>query len=234
MLTQLKVQVFRILRHGGLWLIRKAKFEESPAIPSLAGDRDIENSWVLAEIGHGPGEALDFGCGRNSLGLTVARRGYNVTVIDLEPVWWPYIMPNFHFIQGDLFKANFIPQSFDLIINCSTVEHIGLAGRYGITENREDGDLEAMSYLWNITKPNGTMILTIPVGQDAVFAPLHRVYGRERLPRLLERWEVKRKEYWAKDSQNRWILADESTALGWKSSSACYGLGLFVLQRRLD
>lgn len=218
--------------------MRMGEPAESPPTPNLAGDRDIENSCILAEMGHGPGEALDFGCGRSSLGLVAARRGYNVAAIDLEPVWWSYIVPNLRFVQGDLLKIEFPPQSFDLVINCSTVEHVGLSGRYGVSENRHDGDLEAMARLRGLMKSGGMMLLTIPVGQDAVFAPLHRVYGGKRLPQLIEGYKVKREAFWVKDNQNRWMMCDKETALNFKASSRSwdplwnvYALGCFVLRR---
>lgn len=207
--------------------------EGPPLTPNLAGDREIENSWILAEMGQGPGEALDFGCGGSGLGLVAARRGYKVTAIDLEPVWWPYVVLNLRFIKGDLMKIKFPPQCFDLIINCSTVEHIGLAGRYGVSESHRDGDFEAMERLRRLMKPGGVMLLTIPVGQDAVFAPLHRVYGVKRLPQLLERLSIDKKEYWVKDDQNRWIRADESLAFDQKPSLTYYGVGLFVLRHEI-
>jgi 2-polyprenyl-3-methyl-5-hydroxy-6-metoxy-1,4-benzoquinol methylase len=105
-----------------------------PPVPNLKGDRDIEYSWIAANMPEGPGEALDFGSGPSYMGLIAVRKGFNVTAVDLEPVKWFYKHPNFKFIQGDIFKLEFPPAHFDLIINCSTIEHVGLPGRYGITE----------------------------------------------------------------------------------------------------
>ena len=125
----------------------------------------------------------------------------------------------------------FPPEHFDVIINCSSVEHVGLVGRYGTTTARPDGDLQAMAILKTLTRRGGQMLMTIPVGRDRVFQPLHRVYGTQRLPRLLAGWEVMRDEYWAKDEQNRWIRVSKDTALNVESVRWYYGLGLFVLRR---
>mgnify|MGYP001767288543 CR=1 FL=1 len=108
-------------------------------IPNLAGDRDIEWSWILSQMPSGPGEALDFGPGGSFLGLTAAQRGFRVTAIDIAPVKWLYTHPNLKFIQGDILKLSLPKNNFDLVINCSTVEHVGLAGRYGVTEGNADG-----------------------------------------------------------------------------------------------
>ncbi|MFZ8805620.1 MAG: DUF268 domain-containing protein, partial [Candidatus Calescibacterium sp.] len=98
--------------------------------------------------------------------------------------------------------------------------------------DRPDGDIEAMKILKIILKPGGKMLLTIPVGQDNVFKPLHRVYGKERLPRLLEGWEILKEEYWIKDKEGYWICVDKETALGREiTHPSLYGLGLFVLQK---
>ena len=34
----------------------------------------------------------------------------------------------------------------------------------------------------------GTVLLSLPIGQDAVVYNLQRIYGRQRLPYLLQRW----------------------------------------------
>jgi len=186
----------------------------------------------------GPGEALDFGTGGSHLALMAAQRDFNVTAVDLEPVQWPYVHPRLRFIQGDILKLPLPREHFDLVINCSTVEHVGLVGRYGVTENRPDGDLEAMAHLQGLMKPGGVMLLTVPVGQDAVFAPLCRVYGRERLPRLLDGYIVEKEAFWVKDQENCWVQADKETALSFQASAGSwdplqnvYALGCFVLRK---
>lgn len=210
----------------------------APTILNLLGDRDVEWSWISAQMPWGPGEALDFGAGASYLGLIAAQRGFNVTAVDLECVQWAYAHPGLRFIQGDILKLPLPREHFDLVINCSTVEHVGLAGRYGVTENRPDGDLEAMARLRELMKPGGVMLLTIPVGQDAVFAPLCRVYGKERLPRLLEGYRVEKEVYWVKDQDNRWRQTDKETALNFQASAGSwdplqniYALGCFVLRK---
>jgi SAM-dependent methyltransferase len=201
-----------------------------PPAPNIRGDRDVEYSWLGVNMPDGPGEALDFGCGPGWGGFLAARKGFNVTAIDLGEVSWFYVHPRLKFVRGDIFKLKFAPQQFDLVINCSTVEHVGLKGRYGVVEQRPDGDIEAMVILSNVLRRDGIMLLTIPVGADRVFYPLHRVYGRNRLPKLLEKYEVLNKEFWVKDGLNKWVEVDESSALAKEPVAHCYGLGLFVLR----
>ncbi len=220
--------VFKVGAPLFVWSSKMMK--ESLPTPNLEGDRDVEWSWVLSHLGNGSGDALDFGCGNSLLSFIAARRGYNVTAIDLQPIDWPYALPNMRFIRGDILKCNFPKSSFDIIINCSSIEHVGLSGRYRAEDN-PDGDIKAMSLMCELLRPDGTMLLTIPVGRDAVFMPLHRVYGRERLPKLLNQWIIQKKEFWVKNDQNRWVTVEEPVAFGREPTKYCYGLGCFVLRR---
>ena len=205
---------------------------------NLLGDRDIEWTWVASQLPTGAGEALDFGNGGSALGLMAANRGFNVTAVDLGAVEWPYLHPKLRFIQGDILKLELPSNCYDLVINCSTIEHVGLVGRYDVTEDFPDGDLEAMVRLRELMKVGATMLLTIPVGQDAVFPPMCRVYGEKRLPRLLDSFVVRTEVFWVKDDQNRWVLSDRVKALQFPASAGSWdalknvtALGCFVLRR---
>jgi hypothetical protein len=74
----------------------------------------------------------------------------------------------------------------------------------------------------------GRHILTIPVGRDLIAAPQHRVYGEERLPRLLEHYEIAEQQFWRKDGAH-WRQCERSDALATEGSASFYSLGLFVL-----
>jgi SAM-dependent methyltransferase len=202
---------------------------------NLKGDRDIEWSWIASQIPQNNcGTALDFGCGPSYMGLIAARKGFDVTAVDIQTQKIPYVHKNFKFIQGDVLNQ-FSNEQFDLIINSSTIEHVGLAGRYGEIINRPDGDLEVMRKLYTLLKKGGLMLLTIPVGHDIIFYPLCRVYGRNRLPQLVDKYVIEKEEYWVKDRQNRWVLSSKQTALNfqakWDSKEKVYALGLFVLRQ---
>lgn len=206
-------------------------------VPNLSGDRDIEWSWVSAHIPDGPGKALDFGAGPSFLGLIAAQRRFEVTAVDLLPCRWEYTHPNLIFIQGDLLKVNLPEKFYDLIINCSTVEHVGLGDRYGNAEKGADGDLEAMSCLRSLMKPQSLMLLTVPAGRDCVYPALHRVYGHERLPKLIDGYLVEKEAYWIKDDNNKWQLTTKDAALKFESSAGSwnplkniYALACFVLR----
>jgi SAM-dependent methyltransferase len=202
------------------------------------GDRDIEYSYIASRLPQGPGEALDFGSAFANLSLHAIQRGWNVTGVDLlpHPIYWKH--PGFRFVQGDFLQLEFPAGSFDLILNCSAVEHVGLPGRYDLKAPETDGDLAAMKKMLQLLKPGGMMLLTIPVGQDAVIAPLHRVYGANRLPKLLEGYDVTEKLFWVKNAENVWLQAEQSAAFAYiptsdgEDTSRCsYALGCLTLRK---
>lgn len=205
---------------------------------NLQGDRDIEWSFIAAHLPDGPGEALDFGSGGSQLSLTAAFRGFRVTAFDRQSYPLPYAHPGLRVQLGDILETSLPADHYDLVMNCSTVEHVGLAGRYGASDPRPDGDLEAMAILRSVMKPGGRMLLTVPVGRDAVFRPMCRVYGAERLPRLLEGFTRVHEEYWTKREGNAWVPCDAAEALASETHAGAddpmqnfYCLGLLVLDR---
>lgn len=221
----------RILRRLEPHLLQVYRKLLQPPPPNLEGDRYVEYSWIAANIPNGSGQALDFGCGFSWMGLLAARRGFKVTALDLREIKWSYLFPGLEFKKGNLFDIIDELPTMDLIICCSTIEHIGLLKRYGGEDNKSCTDLETMELLYKLLRPESTMLLTLPIGRDSVFYPLHRVYGGKCLPKLLDGWKIIKKEYWIKDKFNRWIISQEEIALNKEPSQYCYGLGLFVLKK---
>lgn len=204
----------------------------------LRGDRDVEWSYIAAQLPRGPGEALDFGCGGGNLTLMAAQSGFHVTALDLAPHFFFWNHDGVSVVKGDLLSLDLPENYFDVIINCSSIEHVGLVGRYGVAEKRDDGDLNAMKRMRELMKPGAIMLLTIPCGRDAVFAPLHRVYGGQRLPLLLSGFELQKETYWKKARDNRWQRTSREEALDYQPTAdfenvaACtYALACFVLKK---
>jgi len=219
----------RLLRAGGWGLIKAA--ERFQTGPGLAGDRTIEWAWVLGRLRRDPGRVLDFGTGTGFVALAAAFAGHEVVAVDLEPCAFEFKGASITYRQGDFNELAFEPRSFDQVLNCSTIEHVGLEGRYGSPAD-PDGDLRAMEKLASLLRPDGDMVLTLPVGVDGVFSPYHRVYGEERLPRLLERFTVRDEAWWAKLDGKAWQPTTRDAALAVQGSSSYYALGLLVVTPR--
>jgi len=74
----------------------------------------------------------------------------------------------------------------DFGFSFSSFEHDGL-GRYGDHIN-PDGDLSAMLHAKKLIKKGGIMFLGVPLGCDCIVWNAHRIYGKARLPLLLNGW----------------------------------------------
>ncbi len=224
--------------HNALRSTKRSLAAPNSAAINLAGDRDIEYAFIASRLPQGPGEALDFGSAFANLSLHAIYRGWRVTGVDLLPyhIYWKH--PNFRFVQGDFLQLEFPAAAFELILNCSAVEHVGLPGRYELDKPETDGDLAAMKKMLALLTPGGLMLLTIPVGRDAVIAPLHRVYGGNRLPKLLDGFEIQEQCYWTKDNANNWHPSTRDAALAFVPTGdgsdplqCSYALGCFILKK---
>lgn len=100
----------------------------------------------------------------------------------------PQLVPPHSFAHLTLFRSGTRRPTFDLVVSISNFEHDGL-GRYGDPID-PNGDMRAMSEMQALVKPNGFLILGVPVARDAVVWNAHRLYGRVRLPLLLRGWSI--------------------------------------------
>src|SRR5260370_13223812 len=118
--------------------------EQAGSAINLSGDREIEWSFIITRLSRGPGEVLDFGASFGNLSIAAAQRGFHVLALDLAEERFPWKHPTVEFMQSDLLKADLPERYFDYVLNCSSVEHVGLQGRYGVEREETDADLKAM------------------------------------------------------------------------------------------
>jgi SAM-dependent methyltransferase len=220
-----------------LFIPSKTPTPEPPPLVDLSGDREIEWAYIASRLPVGSGSVLDFGAGCGTLSMHSVQKGYQVLALDLEETPFHWSHPNLKRVRGDLLKLDLPEMSFDYIMNCSTVEHVGLTGRYGVSVEETDGDLDAMRKLHRLLKPSGKMLMTVPCGQDSVVVPWHRVYGEKRLPELLKRYQIEEQCYWMKQSDNCWHPANRESAFCYvptshptKATWCSYALACFVLR----
>lgn len=195
-----------------------------PPPPNELGVRDVEYSFIAANIPPGPGIVIDYGCGKSWMPLLAVRKGHKVIGVDItDPKWY--------YSHQELTFSSFLPdwkEKVSLVINCSVIEHIGL-GRYG-DPLEVDGDLRVMEELRRLLDSTGLMLMTTPIGKDKVVPGVHRIYGEARLSLLLENWKIVKEEYWIKDALNKWIEVPKEKALLTEGSDHHYSIGLFVLR----
>ncbi len=192
----------------------------------LEGEKLIDWGWICTNLPSGPKRALEIGPGKSPIIPAMLAMGYEVTAVDssADPT---SVVDGFRFVRGD-FNDFPCDQKFDVIIVCSVVEHLGLAGRYN-SESDPDGDLKAMRRIQVLLEPSGKVLLTIPVGRDVIHEPWHRVYGRQRLPRLLEGFKIVQSRFLQKKPGSAWYATTQEEALDTPVDIRRYALGEMVL-----
>lgn len=117
--------------------------------------------------------------------VCLAFGGSHCTTIDFQPITIPKYD---RYTTMTLAEYDKNPSQFDAAISISSFEHDGL-GRYG-DPLRPNGDLEMMKKMKCVIKPGGILYLSVPIALDKVVWNMHRIYGRIRLPLLLEHWKL--------------------------------------------
>ena len=206
-----------------------------------SGSDQLGHAWFMTKLKNLVGKTiLDFGSGSEAgFGRILARHGFNVICVDIQPPRLPERLPNLHYMQGnflDIFPetsvgivgddskwADILPFGVDIIVNLSSIEHAGLVGRYG-SKDDPDQDLKVMKIMRNYINPDGFHLLHIPIGIDNTIGFYHRIYGEKRLPKLLEGWEIEEEAYWRKNDDNIYVQTDKETCL---KEKATYPISLF-------
>ncbi len=220
------------IQRAGYRIVRFGQKYESNAPLNLGGDRDLEWSWAVAQTPVGTKKILDVGPGNSMIPVALSFVSDEVIALDINKPDVQYGVKNIKHVLGDVMNPPDDLGKFDVIINCSTIEHVGLPGRYG-SKDEKNGDLIGMEQLSQLMHSESKMILTIPVGLDGVFLPNHRVYGNERLPQLLQNFEIEKERYFEKTETKRfWHETTKSNALSTQGSLSFYSIGLYVLKKR--
>jgi len=205
---------------------------------TLNDDRTVEYGWVRNNLLPGTGLVLDVGTPQGYPTPQMAvEKGWRVIAVDLMAQ--NVVGEHVEYRQGNIVTME-IKERFDYVLNISSVEHFGLAGRYTVERGDSDADLKAMAKIKTLMNVGAQMLLTVPVGVDEVVHPLHRVYGHERLPRLLEGYEVIRREFYAKRNDvDTYVVVGKNEALSTpprytdplteSAQDHYYALGCFVL-----
>ena len=172
--------------------------------------RMIEYSFVIGKLASlARGKVLDVGCVArlNFLPATLASIGWEVYGIDVRQ--FKFKFPNFYFVLGDITKTDFPDNFFDAVSAVSTLEHIGLGGRYGISKDDPEGDARAVREIRRILRRDGRLLVTLPCGKEARQTTFNRVYSRDSLEELFANWEIKDKAFYTQDNEGFWVPVAE-------------------------
>ncbi len=187
---------------------------EASAEAALPDVRMIEYAFVIQKLDSIPkGKVLDVGCTArlNYLPAALASLGWEVWGIDLRVFKFKH--SSFHFILGDIRDTSFPDNFFDAAYAVSTIEHIGLSGRYGITREDLEGDSKAVREIARMLSPGGTLLCTVPYGREAkIIRPVHRVYDKSSLEKLFHDWVMKDEIYYLRKSDAYWVPLSKDDA----------------------
>ena len=194
-----------------LWLNPAITIEHGEGSVTLGtvNERIVEVPFALRALGRVPPgcRILDFGSSENSLALSLATLGYEVTALDLRP--YPFEHPSLRSVTSRLEDWDAPAGSFDAILSVSTLEHVGL-GWYGEPQGQSDADRRALSRLGELLAPEGILVLTVPYGAASVDS-VQRRYDRDSLAALLEGWEVLDRAIVERKDDRTWRPVEEST-----------------------
>jgi SAM-dependent methyltransferase len=181
------------------------------SLPSEIPERMVEVPFVFRELAITEGTVLDVGCTSpyNTLPLLLAEIGFDVYGLDVRE--FKVRHRNFKFVKGDIRKTNFPDSYFDRVLAISSIEHVGLAGRYTAVQD-DHGDRRAILEITRILKQGGRLLMTVPFGRAKIVGSSHRVYDAATLSSLLSGLEVVKKEFYVKDRSGYWIECRENVA----------------------
>jgi 2-polyprenyl-3-methyl-5-hydroxy-6-metoxy-1,4-benzoquinol methylase len=111
---------------------------------------------------------LDIGCGRGSMLVRMAERGYQGVGIDLQPICVEISRRRTAGSGVEVRKGDFgdLHESFDLIIVISVLEHI-------------EDDRAALRKIWKLLNPKGYFLFRVP-GDIRLFGDRDIAYGHYR------------------------------------------------------
>jgi 2-polyprenyl-3-methyl-5-hydroxy-6-metoxy-1,4-benzoquinol methylase len=169
------------------------------------------------------GRILDLGCMESALPLFLAGLGFQVTGFDFRQ--YPYRVPNFKFVQGDILEMPFEKGAFDAVTCVSTIEHIGI-GFYSDPKDVLSSDTKGMQEIKRVLRPGGLLILTVPFGKSFINNQ-QRIYDQHGLDKLLAGFSVNKIKYFkntqAVNGNNYWeeIRHDQAESLCYTSGTEC-------------
>jgi ubiquinone/menaquinone biosynthesis C-methylase UbiE len=229
----IKQKIYNLIAMSGiktLMFIFPEYFGHDPVAPS---DRYVECPFALKNLPVPPARVLDVGCAGSFFPLILSSIGYDTYAVDIRnySILNRLEYKNFHFFKESIIKTSFPENYFDAVCAISTIEHIGLSGRYGAKEDN-DGDEKALKEMTRIVKPGGTILLTIPFGRAKIIRPFTKIYDSALVSKLTSGLLLETEEYYKQDSHEDWYKCGKEEAETTESNIYKFVLCLLRLKKQ--
>lgn len=208
-----KEKIYRTLSAAGIKVFQKMFPDQFGKEPLKPTDRYVEYPFIVRNLPRPPARILDVGSAGSYFPLLLAGFGYQVEGLDVREyaITNRLSFPDFKFSKGDIRKCVIADNVFDAVISTSTVEHIGLSGRYGADEDM-DGDRKALAQMRRVVKPGGAVIITVPFGRAKIIRPDCRVYDFAWLTRIEAGFTLSKEAYYLQDDAGDWYECSRTEA----------------------
>lgn len=156
-------------------------------------ERAVEYSWLFSKISISEQSVVDVGSVLNFAYLlkNSKLKRKSLTITTLAPEKKSYPGPNISYLYEDFRSTTLPAETFDLTICLSTLEHVGLDNTQHYTQNTDFAENSTNSYtdfvlnLRKITKPGGTVLLSMPFGEYKNHGWL-QVFNQEMVNEVLD------------------------------------------------
>ena len=195
----MKEKLYNLIADSGIWFLYKFFPEYFAKEPLRPTDRYYEYPWALKHIHRytKPAMILDVGSAGSMFPLLAKSLNNNVFATDIRKMNYEGVTC----LNHNICKTPFIDNLFDIVTAISTIEHIGLKGRYGAVS--EDSDEKAIKEIYRIIRPNGFLLMSVPYSRKAKETKFHRIYSEESISKILDGFKLEidivkspEDEYW--------------------------------------
>ena len=184
----------------------------------MTSERYPEFKFVLRNLASRNTDAkiLDVGCSTSALSSMItkfSRNRWRIISIDIANEIGNHGFP---LLQMDARRIGFKDKTFDQVMCLSAMEHIGIEDEGAKTKNKDlncgmEGDALAMTKIWRVLKIKGTLILTVPYGRILIKQQGYRVYSKDSLSILTNKFSIIMKEFFGL-KKGKWTKCSELEA----------------------
>ena len=194
---------------------RDIELDIGDVLGCMASERYTEYEFVSRNLVSREKKAkiLDVGCSTSAFSGAIAkfsRKEWQIIGIDIASELGSHGIP---LILMDARNIGFKEKTFDQVMCLSAMEHIGLDHEGAEKQNKGhnygiNGDALAMTEIWRVLKAKGTLILTVPYGRLIIKQQGYRVYNKESLSILTNKFFIIKKEFFIL-KKGRWDKCNE-------------------------